>query len=120
MKVYFYHKELGSLKRTLIPILLVGGLLAGCADIQEGDHITLKNTIYGGYSINDWAKAMKEADKVGDKVDVSNIDHVDKGEEIEVLKVSDKYKADQIEYTDPDTNEKTDIWVSHDDLEAAK
>jgi hypothetical protein len=120
------------MKRLIFIVALATFLLAGCGTPKVGDKFILKESVTGGHSINSFDKVAKEiqdyekqgiefdSPEMTQLVDMSDIEVFDKGDEVEITDVSDKYNMYKVKHIDPDTGDKKEVWVDKDLLEKSR
>lgn len=108
------------MKFKLINSLVVAAtLLTACEGYQEGDKLTLKDTISGSSTINDYKEAIAESKEDGTfNTDGVTINSLFEDYEVKVIEVSDKDDMVLIQLLDG-SDEGTKWWVFEEDLNRA-
>jgi hypothetical protein len=105
--------------KKFIPIFVSLGLLAGCGGLKEGDSFTLKDTVYGASTINDWNEAVEESNEDGTfDTDGVTVNSLIEDYKVKVVEISKKDKMVLVQLMEG-SDEGTKWWVPQVDLEAA-
>lgn len=116
--------------KFIVLFFLLGILLVGCSnELKVGDQFVLVDTVSGGHSINDYKEATEaiismgedfDPSTMGHLIDISNIEVIFEGEEVQIIKVSEEYNMFQLQHIDPNTGQEIEIWVTKEDLNEAR